>query len=109
MKIRSDLEGVVYVQTEGGVACLAAGDTVPDGVDIGEHLTTEPEDLDTADESDAPDSEGADGSDDSDSDDDSDGGGQPDAGESPEDIEKGTEHARGRRGRRSTPGPGSDA
>ncbi|CQD15734.1 hypothetical protein BN970_03309 [Mycolicibacterium conceptionense] len=40
MKIRSDLEGVVYVHTAGGgVACLKAGDTVPDGVEVGDHLT----------------------------------------------------------------------
>ena len=40
MKIRSDLEGVVYVHTAGGgVACLSAGDTVPDGVEVGDHLT----------------------------------------------------------------------
>lgn len=74
MKIRSDLKGVVYVQSEGGVACLAAGDTVPDGVDVGEHLTAEPED-----------------------------------GDEDDLDEKGTEHARGRRGRRSTPRPESDA
>lgn len=39
MRIRSDLDGVVYVRTTGGdVACLKAGDTVPDGVDVGDHL-----------------------------------------------------------------------
>lgn len=39
MKIRSDLDGVVYVRLlDGGVACLAAGDTVPEGVDVGPHL-----------------------------------------------------------------------
>ena len=40
MKIRDDLEGVVYVHTAGGgVACLKAGDTVPDGAEVGDHLT----------------------------------------------------------------------
>lgn len=40
MKIRSDLQGVVYALLEGGgVAVLAAGDTIPDGATIGEHLT----------------------------------------------------------------------
>ncbi|OBB45668.1 hypothetical protein A5754_09140 [Mycolicibacterium fortuitum] len=40
MKIRDDLEGVVYVHTAGGgVACLKAGDTVPVGVEVGDHLT----------------------------------------------------------------------
>lgn len=38
MKIRSDLDGVVYAQSEGGVVCLSAGDTVPDGVEVGDHL-----------------------------------------------------------------------
>lgn len=39
MKIRSDLDGVVYVHTAGGgVACLKAGDTVPDGMEVGDHL-----------------------------------------------------------------------
>lgn len=35
MRIRDDLEGVVHVA---GVV-LAAGDTIPDGVEVGEHLT----------------------------------------------------------------------
>lgn len=34
MKIRDDLEGVVHV--DGKV--LAAGDTIPDGVEVGDHL-----------------------------------------------------------------------
>lgn len=34
MKIRADLEGVVHV----GNVVLAAGDTIPDGVVVGEHL-----------------------------------------------------------------------
>ena len=39
MKIRDDLDGVVYVHLSGGgVACLTAGDTVPDGVTVGDHL-----------------------------------------------------------------------
>lgn len=43
MRIRSDLEGVVYVPGDDGeLLCLAAGDDVPRGVDVGEHLTTEP-------------------------------------------------------------------
>ncbi len=39
MRIRSDLEGVVYAHGREGVVTLAAGDTVPDGVEVGEHLT----------------------------------------------------------------------
>jgi hypothetical protein len=39
MKIRDDLEGVVHVRTLGGVVVLAAGDTIPEGVEVGEHLT----------------------------------------------------------------------
>jgi hypothetical protein len=39
MKIRDDLEGVVYVQTEEGVVVLKGGDTIPSGVELGEHLT----------------------------------------------------------------------
>jgi hypothetical protein len=39
MKIRDDLEGVVHVRTLGGVVVLKAGDTVPDGVEVGDHLT----------------------------------------------------------------------
>ncbi len=111
MRIRSDLEGVVYAQSEGGVVCLEAGDTVPDGVEIGEHLTTEPEDLDDADES-SSDSDSDDNAGDGDGDDadesDTEDDEQPEAEGSPEDLEKGTEHARGRRGRRSTPGSESD-
>lgn len=38
-KIRDDLEGVVHLQTEDGVVVLKAGDTVPSGVEVGEHLT----------------------------------------------------------------------
>lgn len=42
MKIRGDLDGVVYVRLpDGGVACLQAGDTVPDGVTVGDHLTND--------------------------------------------------------------------
>ncbi|MGO3325320.1 hypothetical protein [Gordonia sp. (in: high G+C Gram-positive bacteria)] len=37
MRIRSDLVGVVHI---GGVV-LAAGDTVPDGVTVGDHLVAE--------------------------------------------------------------------
>ena len=39
MKIRDDLEGVVHVRTPGGVVVLSAGDTVPDGAEVGDHLT----------------------------------------------------------------------
>lgn len=40
MRIRSDLVGVVHAHIPGsGVVVLAAGDTVPDGVVIGKHLT----------------------------------------------------------------------
>ena len=47
MKIRGDLDGVVYVRlSDGGVACLQAGDTVPDGVDVGGHLINEGKDSD---------------------------------------------------------------
>lgn len=35
MKIRADLEGVVHV----GDVVLAAGDTIPAGVTVGDHLT----------------------------------------------------------------------
>lgn len=41
MRIRSDLQGVVYVPVGGDVVCLAAGDEVPDGAVVGEHLTSE--------------------------------------------------------------------
>lgn len=34
MKIRTDLEGVVHV----GDLVLAAGDTIPDGASVGDHL-----------------------------------------------------------------------
>lgn len=37
--IRSDLVGVVFVSTEGGdVLRLAAGDAIPEGVTVGDHL-----------------------------------------------------------------------
>lgn len=39
MKIRDDLVGVVHVS---GVV-LTAGDTIPDGVIVGDHLTVEDE------------------------------------------------------------------
>lgn len=80
MRIRSDLKGVVYAQSEGGVVCLSAGDTVPDGVDVGEHLTSEapgPAKATEVDES-----------------------AQPETGE--------TEHAGRRRGRRSAPRADAD-
>ncbi|GEM_PF-2105279 len=40
MKIRDDLEGVVHVRVPGGVVVLSAGDAVPDGAEVGDHLTT---------------------------------------------------------------------
>lgn len=39
MRVRSDLVGVVHVS---GMV-LAAGDTIPDGVSLGDHLTVEDE------------------------------------------------------------------
>ncbi|MEJ9078589.1 hypothetical protein WKY82_09230 [Gordonia malaquae] len=44
MRIRDDLEGVVYVA---GVV-LAAGDTIPDGVTVGDHLTVKEQTSGTA-------------------------------------------------------------
>lgn len=41
MRIRQDLEGVVYVHAGGDVVCLAAGDVVPEGAVVGEHLVGE--------------------------------------------------------------------
>lgn len=42
--IRADLVGVVVIPGDGGVpTVLKAGDTVPDGVTVGEHLIDEPE------------------------------------------------------------------
>ena len=44
MKIRSDLIGVVIVTTsEGTTITLNPGDEVPGGVEVGDHLTVEPE------------------------------------------------------------------
>lgn len=40
MKIRDDLEGVVHVRTAGGVVVLSSGDTVPEGAEVGDHLTS---------------------------------------------------------------------
>ena len=39
-RIRSDLEGTVYLQTGGpsGPVVLVAGDKVPDGLEVGAHL-----------------------------------------------------------------------
>ena len=48
MKIRGDLVGVVYVSVGGGVVALGAGDTIPAGVEVGEHLI-EPEPAKVAD------------------------------------------------------------
>ncbi|MGW8565661.1 Rho termination factor N-terminal domain-containing protein [Isoptericola sp. NPDC055881] len=42
-KIRDDLDGVVYAYDEGGATVrLAAGDEVPTGVTVGDHLTDGP-------------------------------------------------------------------
>ena len=38
MQIRSDFEGVVYVHAVDGVVALAAGDTIPAGAEVGDHL-----------------------------------------------------------------------
>ena len=39
MKIRDDLEGVVYVRSDDGtLTTLKAGDTVPSGIEVGDHL-----------------------------------------------------------------------
>lgn len=38
MKIRSDLEGVVFVHVPGDVVMLSAGDVVPDGAAIDSDL-----------------------------------------------------------------------
>ncbi|CAM4134752.1 hypothetical protein NONI108955_10985 [Nocardia ninae] len=50
MKIRGDLIGVVLVQTDAGLLTLAAGDVVPDGVSVGNHVladqVTEPAPVD---------------------------------------------------------------
>jgi hypothetical protein len=40
--VRGDLVGVVYVSVGGGVVALKAGDTIPDGVELGEHLIEHP-------------------------------------------------------------------
>lgn len=97
MRIRSDLVGVVYVQTSGGVVCLEAGDTVPDGVDVGEHLTSEAEEPTEQPEPEQPEPE------------------QPEQPEQPEAEEpdkapeaEETENAGRRRGRRSTTRPTAD-
>ncbi len=38
MRIRDDLVGVVLVQTDAGVLMLAAGEAVPEGVSVGDHV-----------------------------------------------------------------------
>lgn len=37
-KIRDDLEGVVWFDVDGKKVKLAAGDTVPEGIEVGDHL-----------------------------------------------------------------------
>lgn len=37
-KIRDDLDGVVYVRAGADVVTLRAGDDVPEGVDVADHL-----------------------------------------------------------------------
>jgi hypothetical protein len=39
MRIRSDLVGVVYAHLGDGVVRLTAGGPLPDGAEVGEHLT----------------------------------------------------------------------
>lgn len=39
MQVRSDLVGVVWVNVDGELKSLAAGDTIPDGVTVGDHIT----------------------------------------------------------------------
>lgn len=47
--VRGDLVGVVYVHAGDGAVRLSAGDTIPDGVEVGEHLiASEGEDADGA-------------------------------------------------------------
>ena len=46
-KIRPDLVGVVTITTEAGVVILAAGDQIPDGIEVGDHLVAEPEAAET--------------------------------------------------------------
>ena len=42
MKVRSDLEGVVWVRLGASPVMLQAGDEIPDGVSLGEHLVEKP-------------------------------------------------------------------
>ncbi|AXQ62839.1 hypothetical protein SEA_ANGELIQUE_8 [Gordonia phage Angelique] len=49
-KIRDDLEGVVWVEVDGQGVKLAAGDTVPRGVDVGAHLLDDAVDDDQGDD-----------------------------------------------------------
>ena len=37
-RIRDDLEGVVIVATDGNPIVLKAGDDIPDGVEVGDHV-----------------------------------------------------------------------
>ncbi|QTF81711.1 hypothetical protein SEA_BEEGEE_8 [Gordonia phage BeeGee] len=48
-KIRDDLEGVVWVEVDGKGVKLAAGDTIPSGVDVGAHLLDDTADEDQSD------------------------------------------------------------
>ena len=51
MKIRKDLVGVVFVATENGSPImLKAGDEVPEGVTVGDHLTVDEPTTDTDDD-----------------------------------------------------------
>ena len=51
MKIRKDLVGVVFVATENGSPImLKAGDEVPEGVTVGDHLTVDDEPITTPDD-----------------------------------------------------------
>lgn len=54
-KIRKDFEGVIYVRSGADVVKLAAGDDVPEGVDVApEHTDGGSEKVEAAPESDSP-------------------------------------------------------
>lgn len=65
--IRKDLVGVVYVaaQDNGSPIMLKAGDEVPEGVTVGDHLTVDDEPITTQDDDGGQD-DGQDGQDDAD-------------------------------------------
>ncbi|OHU23402.1 hypothetical protein BKG77_06980 [Mycobacteroides chelonae] len=96
MRIRRDLEGVVYVHAGGDVVCLAAGDVVPDGAVVGEHLVGE--DSETEEPAEAPEPEETEA--------DKTEAETEEPAEAPEPEE--TENVGSRRRRRSAPRSGSD-